>query len=279
VGCIGCDVSTWIGIDFSGNHLMWRPRCRRSNVWIARVNDASGRYKLQDLRQVQDISGDTPPFERLAALLSVGDFAAAGIDAPFALPVQYMPTSHSQLLNAVAEIPCGPRPFPSADNFVTALAPDLGARGQKVYRETEAYWRKVSVNTRSTVWAGARGGAPMTASCLKLLHAANRPIWPWSTTGPGLLVEAFPAAQLKTWGFPHQKYNGTGVVPETNRRAIVAGLAERVELGDYRSQVLANADALDAVVAAFAAVAVRCDRLVNQPKPPSDLEGWIAVHE
>jgi len=41
----------WLGIDFSGNHKMWRPRCRSSNVWIARIDDATGRYKLHDLRQ------------------------------------------------------------------------------------------------------------------------------------------------------------------------------------------------------------------------------------
>jgi hypothetical protein len=119
----------------------------------------------------------------------------------------------------------------------------------------------------------------MTAACLMLLHAASRPVWPWVPNEPGQLVEAFPAAQLKTWGLPHQKYNGTGAVPAANRREIVAELADRVELGDYRSQVLANADALDAVVAAFAAVAVSRHRLVSPPGPEAPLEGWIAVHE
>ena len=269
----------WLGIDFSGDHLMWRPRCGRSNVWIARVGDVGGRYTLEDLRRVQGIPGDAPPFERLTALLAAGAFDAAGIDAPFALPAEHMPTSHGQLLDAVAEIERGSRPFPSADDLVSTFAPSLGPRGQKVYRQTEKLWSRQGVNTRSTLWAGARGGAAMTAACLALLRAVGRPVWPWSVEGHGLLVEAFPAAQLKTWGLPHQKYNGNDADQAVNSLEIVYGLSKRIELGSYREQLLANADALDAAVAAFGAIAVSQERLVNSPGQQSRTEGWIAVHE
>src|SRR3972149_1857712 len=30
-----------LGIDFSGNHLMWRPGCGRSNVWISDVRSCA----------------------------------------------------------------------------------------------------------------------------------------------------------------------------------------------------------------------------------------------
>lgn len=52
--------------------------------------------------------------------------------------------------------------------------------------------------------AGPRGGAAMTAACLKLLHEANCPIWPWQRSARRLLAEAFPAAQLRHWQLPHQ---------------------------------------------------------------------------
>lgn len=44
----------WIGIDFSGNHLMWRPGCTRSNVRIADVRGENGGLTLHDVRRVQD---------------------------------------------------------------------------------------------------------------------------------------------------------------------------------------------------------------------------------
>ena len=42
--------------------------------------------------------------------------------------------------------------------------------------------------------------------------------------------------------------------------------------------MLQSADALDAVLCAFAAVAVTEDRLAVQPPPDAGAEGWIAVH-
>ena len=31
---------TWLGIDFSGDHLMWRPDRKNSNIYIAEVRAA-----------------------------------------------------------------------------------------------------------------------------------------------------------------------------------------------------------------------------------------------
>jgi len=272
-------MSHYLGIDFSGNYRKWGARCRSSNVWVARVEGDASLHTLTDLRIVQDLPGATPPFDRLAELLRAGQFDAAGIDAPFALPAAHMSDNHAQLLHLAASAPRDKRPFPSAADFLASLTPPLPPRGPKVYRETEDCWRKQGVNTRSTVWAGPRGGTAMTAACLMLLHAAQRPVWPWARTGPGLIVEAFPAAQLKAWGLPHQKYNGSGAVLQDTRHAIVDGLGRRIELAAYRGCVLANADALDAVVAAFAAIAVSTNRLASLPGSASAQEGWIAVHD
>ena len=52
----------------------------------------------------------------------------------------------------------------------------------------------------------------------------------------------------------------------------------RITLGPHEGVVRADADALDAVLCAFAAIAVTEDRLgVALPADDQD-EGWIAVH-
>jgi len=92
------------------------------------------------------------------------------------------------------------------------------------------------------------------------------------------LVEAFPAAQLFAWGLPWKKYDGEA---GTNvRRQIVTVMEQRVDFGQHRVAADESADALDAVIASFAAIAAHQGLI----PPPSEyqatilLEGWIAVH-
>lgn len=117
----------------------------------------------------------------------------------------------------------------------------------------------------------------MTAACVTLLHRAARPMWPWSSETRGFLVEAFPAAQLHTWGLPTVKYNGASAEARKTRSAIASVLGSHVTLGQFAPTVLAEADALDAVLCAFAALAVVTARIAVPPVTSSD-EGWIAVH-
>src|SRR5262245_10690037 len=74
----------WLGIDFSGDHLMWRPN-KRTNVWIADVRRGRGQPVLHDLRRVTDLAGLASPFDRLSDVLRAGEFDAAAIDAPFSV--------------------------------------------------------------------------------------------------------------------------------------------------------------------------------------------------
>ena len=237
---------------------MWSPRCRRSNVWIAEVRGRT----LVDLRRVQDLPGDDPPFVRLAALLREGDYRACGIDAPFALPKRFMPRTHVALLTRVASLPRGARPFPTGDDFARAVAGATRVDPPKPLRATEREWQP-RVNVRSALWCGARPGAPMTAACLTLLHEAQRPIWPWSRVVDGTLCEAFPSAQVVQW-------NADGRVVEE--------LCERLDLAGHRRTIATNADARDAVLAAFGALAIARGRLASLPEARATVEGWIAVH-
>ena len=82
-----------------------------------------------------------------------------------------------------------------------------------------------------------------------------------------MLVEAFPAAQLR---------HSTQEV----RRDIVNAFARRLSVPTpHRYQMLKSPDALDAVLAAFAAVAVCRNRIAVPPPDNTEEEGWIAVHE
>lgn len=213
--------------------------------------------RLADLRPVQSLAGDGSPFDRLAAVLRRGDYTAAAIDAPFALPRAAFAGSHGTLLARVAAIPpAADRPFPRGEALLQAFS----MTSRKLARATERGW---GVNVRSATWNGPRGGAPFAAACLALLARAGRPIWPWAPPQPGLLVEAFPAAQLRAWRLPHQGY-GRPDQADTRRR-IADGLAEHVALGRWRAEIEASPDALDAVVAAFAGVAVETGLMTVDP--------------
>ena len=266
----------WLGVDFSGSAAMWGRRCGVSNVWIAELAAGPDVPTLISLRRVQELEGSASPFDRLRRLLD-SHHAAAGIDAPFSVPAERVPaSSHRALLEAVRQWDRGGRIFATGQTLVEALAPEVAPRGIKEYRQAERIWR---VNVRSTLWAGPRGGAAMTAACLTLLAELDGPLWPWIREGRGLLVETFPAAQLKAWGLPHQRYNGSDAVAVQNRRRILAGLRSRCDWTAIAERtMLACADALDALLCGLAARAVTVGALKVAPPPGVEPEGWIAVH-
>lgn len=276
----------WIGIDFSGDPSMWGPARARSNVWISRIRRVRGVLKIADLRHVRELRGRNHPFLRLARFLRMGRYRAAAIDAPFSVPAQFMRLfggSHDRLLACMREkTPHPPRHFITARRFVKLVAgtrPPLDP--PKPLRRTELHWKQLCLNVRSTMWAGARGGSAMTAACLRLLAIAGRPVWPWEPASRlGLLVEAYPAAQLRYWGLPSGGYDhGAGDPARARIRAmIVEALGRRIEMGRFEEAMRENADALDAVVCAFAGLAVTADELGVPVEPQAArTEGWIAV--
>jgi len=118
----------------------------------------------------------------------------------------------------------------------------------------------------------------MTVACLTLLARARRPAWPFEPARATVLVEAFPAAQLRTWGLPFDRYNGSDSAARQVRASILEGVRRRLMTNGFEALLVENADALDAVVCAFAGVAVTRARLARLPDGPFGAEGWIAVH-
>ncbi len=270
---------------------MWSHGCSKSNVWIATVarmargdTGTDWDMRLASLQRIQALSGDGEPFARLAGHLRDANFRAAGIDAPFSVPEAYVPGgSHAALLATVGQIepPERRRPFPDGSQFVQTIAAHAPLERilPKVYRETERAWSGRGVNVRSTLWAGARGGAAMTSACITLLHRARVAVWPWSqATTSGLVVEAFPAAQLQAWGLPHEGYSKRDQSSRHCRIRIADDVGRRVRLGTYDSILREEADALDALLCAFAGIAVSEGRVLGHAGAASTSEGWIAVH-
>lgn len=269
----------FIGIDFSGGSQPWRSQVRNPTVWIATIRVHGGeRLALDDLHPVQNLPGSGDAFAKLVNWLGGVKFAAAAIDAPFSIPAIHIPQgSHPELVRRVGWMSPGHgRPFPTGEQLV-ALANSVSPMTSfKPHRLCESYWAHRGVNVRSTLWNGPRGGAPLTAACLALIAWTGLPCWPWWRHSP-MLVEAFPAAQLRHWGLPYEGYSGS---TQEVRRDIVNAFARRLSVPTpHRYQMLESPDALDAVLAAFAAVAVCRNRIAVPPPDNTEEEGWIAIHE
>lgn len=279
---IGVEVSKWLGIDFSGDVRRWGANHTNSNVWIATI-ERDNKLVLSDLRAVQELEGDEHPFQRLINLLREKKYNAAAIDAPFSVPARFVPRNHKSLLKKVIGLDNQGRPFPAKDKFYDAVTGQLEPlQPPKPLRLTESFWSERRVNVRSTLWNHrVKPGTSMTAACLKLLGESACDIWPWSNGDVGLLIEAFPAAQLSMWNLPYQQYNGPTPEAEVNRKTIFNYLSRSgLSVGSYAGILVENADALDAVICAFAAIAVTEGNV--RVLPPDDnavsLEGWISVH-
>ena len=271
-------VSRFYGIDFSGNHRMWTAGCRTSNVWIAKAQREGENLRLVELYPVQELlPKHEHPFTRLTALLGNGDYAVAAIDAPFSIPAAHIPVDgRKKLLRDVASFPvAGLRRFAKGGELV-AYAENVRPMGclKRPLRQTESEWAGRGVNVRSTLWDRPRGGAPFTTACLTLIQRAGRPCWPWRQDTGGLLAEAFPAAQLRHWGLPHQEYSKEN--DRDAREKILTHAARRIKCSpQFCGKMLDCADALDAFLCLFAAVAV-----ADKRASCGDFgeEGWIAVH-
>jgi Protein of unknown function (DUF429) len=272
----------FLGIDFSGNARSWRASRATSNVWVCRIRCGGDlRLHVAELRPVQHLAGNGSPFQRLADILAGKQFSAAAIDAPFSLPSRHVPKEGwLKLLELVDALPFDPSaPFPSGPSLIALAEATANLECLKPLRRTEKWWSDHGINVRSTLWWKHRGGAPFAAACMKLLATAGfPPCWPWSARTEGLIAEAFPAAQLWSWKLPFSKYDGPkgGDV----RQEIIRGLEPRINFGRFRKVAEETADALDAVIASFAAIAAHRGDPLRRDGDAAIIsrEGWIAVH-
>lgn len=276
-----------LGIDFSGDVTQWRATEKRPTVWIATARPVGAGLQVTALSPVQAIEGPAPPFARLQALLADGTGFAA-LDAPLAMPAGYGPPPEN-LWRALDAAERGKRDFARGAVLLDLAFPDAVPRsksgepyGQKIYRSTEQAWRDRRVETRSTLWNGARGGAPFAVAAMTLLARHPGPVWPFRIGGRGrTLAEGFPAAQLCQWGLGSPGYAKPDEIGRDKRQRIVSRLMAERSLAfasGLHDLCVEHADALDAVLCCYCALAVATGRLAIAPGADAAHEGHIAVH-
>jgi Protein of unknown function (DUF429) len=270
-----------LGIDFSGSADQWGAKRRSSNVWIAVGQADEARLLIDDLVPVQALLGDAEPFNRLVETLTDIDGFAA-INAPFSAPRAYA-ASVSVLWAQASGLPHEGRPFGHGADLVERLSPGVGRHGVKAYRACEALWRQRGLNTPSTLWSGPGGGAGAAVACMTLLLMRGGPVWPLRPGGEGaVLVEASPAAQLFAWGLETGGYSGAKPKAAAARAEIQAALVadHGLVISDAQAAICrGNADALDAVLCAYAAKTMADGRHPRQLPAAARSEGWIVVDE
>jgi hypothetical protein len=270
-----------LGINFSGSAEQWEARKRNSNVWIAAGRADDARLLIDDLAPVQALLGDAEPFNRLAEALSDIDGFAA-IAAPFSAPREYA-ASVPVLWAQASGLPHEGRPFGRGADLVELLSPGAGRHGLKVYRACETLWRQRGLNTPCALWSGPGGGASAAVACMTLLLVRGGPVWPLRPGGEGaVLVEACPSAQLFTWGLQPGGYSGAkGKAAAARARILTALVADHGLVVSEPQAALCrdNANALDAVVSAYAAKTMADGRHPRQLPAAARSEGWIVVDE
>ena len=81
---------------------------------------------------MQHLPGDAHPFERLVRLLARGDYCAAAIDAPFAIPDRHLPVGGwPTLLRDVEGLPTGSGSVPPSGGTLPNLVPIPGPRMER----------------------------------------------------------------------------------------------------------------------------------------------------
>ncbi len=253
-----------IGIDVSASRQAGRL------TWIATISDPGIGPTLESvIPAAQLVGGAMVPeavFPALAEWIAVQPQAIVGIDSPFGLPLTLVVES-----DWTAFVAGFPRRFPDPDGFRATCqelsanrelkrACDLEARtpfaayNLRLYRQT---WWVIGCLLNRLVTAGRARAAPMQPP------APDLP----------LLIEACPASLLKRLGM-YRPYKGNAAHHSVSRRDIADALMlEGLRLPQNRLRSIvtdSGGDALDAVVAAWAAWRAAADKANFEPRNEAD---------
>lgn len=159
---------------------------------------------------------------------------------------------------------------------------DIEARRPLAYRRTDLAVVHAGGPIPLSVSSDRIGRAAMRAA--GLLSALALPGEPVDRSGRARIVEVYPAAALRRWGYESRRYKG-GANAGTRRilvdRFLDATSSWLVISSEHRAACTASDDVFDAVIAALNARAAALPGAVSVPGPDevSDavIEGWIAV--
>jgi len=166
------------------------------------------------------------------------------------------------------------------NNHTTDGAPVDGGmdwRRTLAYRETD---REVRAQTGRWPLSVSTDRLGLTAMrCAGLLARIEEGGIPVDRSGSGTVVEIYPGASLRLWGFTTTGYRTD---PESRRVLLrtILDSAPWLDLGIHQSHMITSADAFDAVIAALA---TRSAALGAYTPPTPEMasrarrEGWIAL--
>ncbi len=198
----------------------------------------------------------------LLALLDDPAVTKAGIDAPFGWPLEFAEAIHAYAAGAE---------WPDVEpRRLTLRATD------RVVREVTGR-DPLSVSTDKISFTAMR--------CARLLTEYGRRHRPVDRRGAGRLVEVYPAAALRQWGFDPRGYKGTTPERRLGREALIQEVrfatSSWLRLKDADLEGCSGSDhSFDSLVAAI--IARTSEQGLTLPIPQALLavarsEGWIAL--
>ncbi len=197
-----------------------------------------------------------------AIIDSVADCEKFGIDCALGWPVQFVVflTQHASIDGQAPEFDGG-----------------IEWRRRMAYRETDRHVREVTGRWPLSVSTDRLGMTAMRcAGLLSKLQSSGETI---DRSGAGKVVEIYPGATLRLWGFDTSGYRASA-----DRRSDLLGelqaRAPWLNLRNHSDLMIESCDAFDSVMAALA---TRSAQLGQYEKPnesqlkQAQVEGWVAL--
>jgi predicted nuclease with RNAse H fold len=154
---------------------------------------------------------------------------------------------------------------------------DLDLRRKLAYRETDRVVREITGRWPLSVSTDRLGmTAIRCAGLLSQIAAAGIEV---DRSGAGCVVEIYPGATLRLWGFDTSGYRASS---EIRARLLTDIRAEApwLDLGAHERLMLESCDAFDAVIAALAARSAQLGRSstpAHKQLEQARAEGWVAL--
>ncbi len=190
------------------------------------------------------------------------DVSKIGIDCALGWPRDFVDflVQHSQVRDVLDEVDGG-----------------MNWRRKLSYRETDRHVREFTGRWPLSVATDRLGVTALRAAgLLSRLGNAGVDI---DRSGSGTVVEVYPGASLRLWGLSTTGYKTSSESRATLVRALM-DMAPWMELGSHVNTMIESADALDAVVAAFAARSAALGlstEASDEHRAQAQIEGWIAL--
>jgi predicted nuclease with RNAse H fold len=191
---------------------------------------------------------------------STRDAVKLGIDCALGWPIEFV-----EFLNRYSQ------------NSFSQIAGDMSWRRRMAYRETDRAARELTGRWPLSVSTDRLGLTAMR--CAGLLSKLSEDGVEIDRTGAGKVVEIYPGASLRLWGFDTSGYRASAAARATLLERICEA-APWFEPGDFAELMIDSCDAFDAVIANFAARSSSLGLSTTAPESViknAQIEGWLSL--